>query len=62
MLARIRKDMEYEGYKGNTKLTQDKVVQNVFKKGDSYFNTGDLFTLDNDYFVYFSDRIGDTFR
>ena len=36
-----------------------KIIRNVFKKGDAYFNSGDLFTVD---FVYFADRIGDTFR
>ncbi|XP_030583116.1 very long-chain acyl-CoA synthetase-like [Archocentrus centrarchus] len=35
---------------------------NVFKKGDLYFNTGDLLRTDEDDFIYFSDRVGDTFR
>ncbi|TTP59343.1 Very long-chain acyl-CoA synthetase [Bagarius yarrelli] len=35
---------------------------NVFEKGDVYFNTGDLMKVDTQGFVYFQDRIGDTFR
>lgn len=31
-------------------------------QGDAYFNTGDILVQDKNYFVYFSDRIGDTFR
>ena len=37
-------------------------LQDVLKKGDTYFNTGDLLLWDKDYYVYFIDRVGDTFR
>ena len=37
-------------------------LQDVVVKGDAYFNTGDLLLWDTDYYVYFVDRIGDTFR
>ena len=36
--------------------------RNVLKKGDQYFNTGDVFTRDEEYNLYFNDRLGDTFR
>ncbi|CAC5393600.1 unnamed protein product [Mytilus coruscus] len=49
-------------YKGNMEMTEKKIVRNVFKEGDAYFNFGDSMYLDNDYFVYFHDRVGDTFR
>ena len=38
------------------------LFRNVVKEGDTYFNTGDLFTLGGEYDLYFNDRIGDTFR
>ncbi len=38
------------------------ILRDVCKKGDTYFNTGDLLVTDSEYFLYFSDRIGDTFR
>ena len=31
-------------------------------KGDAYYNTGDVLLWDTDYYVYFVDRVGDTFR
>ncbi|XP_046574480.1 very long-chain acyl-CoA synthetase-like [Haliotis rubra] len=49
-------------YKASQEANEKKRIRNVFKKGDAYFNFGDLFYLDRDYFVYFVDRIGDTFR
>ncbi len=58
----IKKDFEFDGYKGNKTQNNKKILRDVLKKGDVYFNSGDLFTFDEDYFVYFADRIGDTFR
>ncbi|XP_076813988.1 long-chain fatty acid transport protein 2-like [Clavelina lepadiformis] len=49
-------------YAGDLKLTDKKILRNVFKEGDSYYNTGDILMRDSDHFVYFCDRIGDTFR
>lgn len=37
-------------------------MRDVFKKGDAYFNTGDLMVEDQDNFISFKDRVGDTFR
>lgn len=51
----------FEGYTGN-KETEKKVLHDVFKKGDRYFRTGDLIRIDWLGYVYFVDRIGDTFR
>jgi hypothetical protein len=38
------------------------IATDVFKKGDKYFRTGDLIRYDPDGYLYFVDRIGDTFR
>lgn len=50
------------GYAGDKGLSEKKLLRDVFKKGDVYFNTGDLMLQDHRDFVYFKDRIGDTFR
>nr|XP_055063001.1 long-chain fatty acid transport protein 6 [Misgurnus anguillicaudatus] len=50
------------GYAGDKTLSEKKLLRDVFKKGDLYFNTGDLMLQDHRDFVYFKDRIGDTFR
>ena len=42
--------------------TSKKIGRDIMKKGDSYFLTGDLLVTDEYGYVYFVDRIGDTFR
>ena len=51
----------YVGY-ADKAASDKKVLQNVFKKGDRWFRTGDLMRQDADGYFYFVDRIGDTFR
>ncbi|KAL3866997.1 hypothetical protein ACJMK2_044238 [Sinanodonta woodiana] len=49
-------------YQGDREMNEKRVLRNVFVDGDVYFNFGDLIRLDNDYFIYFLDRLGDTYR
>ncbi|KAM7424425.1 hypothetical protein PAMA_000664 [Pampus argenteus] len=52
----------FSGYAKNKQQTEKKKLKDVFEKGDLYFNSGDLLQIDDEGFVYFQDRIGDTFR
>jgi len=52
----------FQGYYGNSKASESKVMRNVFRKGDAWFSTGDIMRKDNDDRWYFHDRVGDTFR
>jgi fatty-acyl-CoA synthase len=52
---------EFPGYTDKS-ATEKKVARDVVKKGDSWFRTGDLLYKDKDGFIFFVDRIGDTFR
>ena len=60
----IEKDLlrEFTGYKGLPSQTQNKIMTNVFKTGDKYFRTGDFVKMDEEGYIYFNDRTGDTFR
>uniref|UniRef100_UPI0037E88A65 long-chain fatty acid transport protein 2-like n=1 Tax=Semicossyphus pulcher TaxID=241346 RepID=UPI0037E88A65 len=51
----------FSGYAGDMQQTEKKRLHNVFKTGDMFFNTGDLLRIEDD-FIYFQDRVGDTFR
>jgi fatty-acyl-CoA synthase len=51
----------FEGYASELE-TEQKVLHDVFKKGDIWFRTGDLMRKDRLGYFYFIDRIGDTFR
>ena len=61
-LAAINDTNPFAGYKNNQKATSDKIIRDVFKKGDSYFITGDLFKLNEKEYVSFVDRLGDTYK
>ncbi len=52
---------QFDGYTSRA-ATLDKIVRDAFAPGDAWFRTGDLMRVDADRFVYFVDRIGDTFR
>ncbi|EEY62259.1 long-chain fatty acid transporter, putative [Phytophthora infestans T30-4] len=52
----------FQGYYKNTNESSKKVLTDVFKKGDTYFRTGDLFKEDERHCWHFVDRVGDTFR
>ncbi|KAK5867222.1 hypothetical protein PBY51_011734 [Eleginops maclovinus] len=62
MVGRITQRSPFIGYAGNNQQTEKKRLRDVMKKGDLYFNTGDLLRFDDMNFVYFMDRVGDTFR
>uniref|UniRef100_A0A3Q3RHM9 long-chain-fatty-acid--CoA ligase n=2 Tax=Mastacembelus armatus TaxID=205130 RepID=A0A3Q3RHM9_9TELE len=62
LVGRITQRSPFIGYAGNQQQTEKKRLRDVLKKGDLYFNTGDLLQFDHENFVYFQDRVGDTFR
>ncbi|HEY4665152.1 MAG TPA: long-chain-acyl-CoA synthetase [Comamonas sp.] len=51
----------FEGYT-SAEATEKKILRNVFKEGDAWGASGDLLRCDEDGYVWFVDRIGDTFR
>ena len=64
LLGEIRENearFRYDGYQ-DKEASEKKIVRNVLKKGDAYFRTGDLVRRDKQGYIYFIDRIGDTFR
>ncbi|XP_041645335.1 very long-chain acyl-CoA synthetase-like [Cheilinus undulatus] len=62
LVAKIGSTAPFSGYAKNQQQTEKKKLKDVFVKGDLYFNSGDLLRIDDEGFVYFQDRIGDTFR
>ncbi|XP_030649993.1 very long-chain acyl-CoA synthetase-like isoform X2 [Chanos chanos] len=62
LVSRITDIAPFTGYARNQQHTEKKKLRDVFQKGDLYFNSGDLLMIDHDNFIYFQDRVGDTFR
>ncbi len=62
MVGVIRKKIgEFDGYQ-DERATKKKTMRNVFRHGDEYFLSGDIIRMDEEGFLYFCDRTGDTFR
>ena len=60
-ICEITKKSPFFGYR-NKEGSKKKVLCDVFKKGDSYYRSGDVMRMDEEGWVYFCDRSGDTFR
>jgi len=52
---------DFQGYVDKV-ATNRKIISDVFRKGDMYFRSGDLLYADEFGWMYFMDRMGDTFR
>uniref|UniRef100_A0A8C1WFT4 long-chain-fatty-acid--CoA ligase n=1 Tax=Cyprinus carpio TaxID=7962 RepID=A0A8C1WFT4_CYPCA len=62
LVSKITEIAPFVGYAQNEQQTEKKRLRDVLKHGDVYFNSGDLLKIDHDNFIYFQDRVGDTFR
>lgn len=61
LIGKISRVATFDGYIDG-RATESKILRDVFSKGDSWFNTGDLVTVHEDDWLSFADRVGDTFR
>ena len=52
---------DFHGY-ADEMSTRKKVLQNVWRQGDLCFRSGDILVMDEFGWIYFKDRIGDTYR
>ena len=53
---------DYSGYANQKENSNKKIIENLFKKNQRAFNTGDYMMMDYYGYIYFVDRLGDTFR
>ena len=51
----------FEGYT-SAEATEAKLLRGLFRPDDAWVKSGDLIRIDADGYVYFVDRVGDTFR
>jgi fatty-acyl-CoA synthase len=59
--APTKLERHFEGYT-STKESEKKIIRDVFEVGDAWFRTGDLMRKDSGGYLYFVDRVGETFR
>ncbi|HSW12859.1 MAG TPA: long-chain-acyl-CoA synthetase [Solimonas sp.] len=61
LISEVTDRRPFEGYT-DAKASEAKLFRNVFKKGDCWFNSGDLVRDQGWKHIAFVDRVGDTFR
>ncbi|GGY33803.1 putative fatty-acid-CoA ligase FadD [Bacterioplanes sanyensis] len=61
LITEINDKQPFEGYT-DAEATEKKLLRDVFKPGDCWFNTGDLVINQGFRHIAFADRTGDTFR
>ena len=61
LITEVTERAPFDGYT-DPKASEGKLLRNVFKKGDVWFNTGDLVRDQGWRHIQFVDRVGDTFR
>ena len=61
LLSEVTDKTPFDGYT-DSKATEAKLLRNVFRHGDCWFNTGDLVRDMGFRHIAFVDRVGDTFR
>ncbi|XP_060042477.1 long-chain fatty acid transport protein 5 [Erinaceus europaeus] len=62
LLTQVLPRIPFEGYGGPREQSERKLVRDVRRRGDVYLNTGDVLAMDDEGFLYFRDRLGDTYR
>ncbi|KAL2093377.1 hypothetical protein ACEWY4_010689 [Coilia grayii] len=62
LVSRITQKTPFMGYARDEQQSERKRLRDVLERGDVYFNSGDLLRVDCHNFLYFQDRVGDTFR
>lgn len=61
LIMEISEKTPFPGY-SDKKKTEEKIIRDAFRKGDLWFNTGDLLRNMGFRHAQFVDRLGDTFR
>lgn len=61
LIMEISEKTPFSGY-SEKKKTEEKIIRDAFRKGDLWFNTGDMLRDMGFRHAQFADRLGDTFR
>ena len=61
-VMRVTEVFAFSGYHGDKKQSDAKKIHSAFDEDDCWINSGDVLVMNENYEVFFCDRLGDTFR
>ena len=59
---KVSDTFQYSGYFNNEKKTNEKIIENAFGDGEVWIDSGDMLEINEEYEIFFCDRLGDTYR
>ena len=62
VVMRTSEIFQFSGYYGDSKKSDAKKIHNCFEEDDLWINSGDMLVMNDEYEVFFCERLGDTFR
>ena len=62
LIMRVSEIYQYSGYFNDEKKTSEKVIDNPFGDGEVWVDSGDMLEINEEYELFFCDRLGDTYR
>ena len=62
IVMKVSEIFQFSGYHGDEAKTEEKKIHSAFEEDDLWINSGDLMIMNDEYELFFSDRLGDTYR
>lgn len=62
VVMRTSEIFQFSGYYGDSKKSDAKKIHNCFEEDDLWINSGDMLVMNEEFEVFFCERLGDTFR
>ena len=62
VVMRTSEIFQFSGYYKDSKKSDAKKIHNCFEEDDLWINSGDMLVMNEEFEVFFCERLGDTFR
>jgi len=62
IIMKVTDTFQYSGYFNDETKTNEKMIENAFGDGEVWIDSGDMLEINEEYEIFFCDRLGDTYR